>query len=96
MDTLREEHSMKQTRASYLTLKTVKRVLGLLIDRIFLAEITWSGKSKPGTRKIALSNYTALLNLVYTAVSKLHKGYTKNTFREEMVDNVMKFAHVYV
>lgn len=95
METFREDYMMKKSRAS-TTLKTLKKVIGLLIDRIFLAKITWTGKSLPGTRKIALEEYTGLLNLVYTTTSKMHTGYTKKTFRSEMVENVMKFAHVYV
>lgn len=94
MDTVRGD-SVKKTRV-FTPVKTVKTVLGLLIDRIFLAKFTWSGRSKPGTRKIALCDFTESLKFIYTVASKIHMGYTKEDFRSDMVDNVLKFAHVYV
>lgn len=69
-------------------LKATKAVLGLIIDRVYLSEFTWSGKSKPGIRKIALKNYQHIYGLIYSVVSRSHKSYTKESYRKDLIDRI--------
>lgn len=83
-----------QKRGSTSTpVKLMKRVLGLIIDRIYLSEFTWSGKSKPGTRKIAMKDFTRVFDLIHSIVSRSHKKYTDESCRKDLVDKILKFAY---
>lgn len=76
------------------TLKMVRKVVTLIIDRVFLSLFTWSGKSKPGTqKKNALQHYLEVVNIIYTTTSQKHKLYTKITYHQELVNSVLKFAY---
>lgn len=79
-------------KSSTTALKTAKNVLGLIIDRVYLSEFTWSGKSKPGTRKLALKDFPHTIELIHSIASRSHK-YTKEEFRKDLVDKILKFAY---
>lgn len=78
---------------SVVPLKTLKILLGLIIDRRFLAEFTWSGKSVPGVRKIAFRDLNHIVDLIYDMTSKVHTKYTRPSYHKDLVDRVLKFAH---
>lgn len=83
----------KLKQGSHAPAKTVKTVLGLIIDRRFLAEFTWSGKSKPGTRKKPFRDEKNVINLIHTIALQKHTTYTREQFEKDMVDKVFKFAY---
>lgn len=73
---------------------TLKVAIGLMIHRVFLAEFTWTGKSKPGfPRKRSFQAHQGLFSLLLTIVSKLHPGYSKSILEKSLVKDVFKTAY---
>lgn len=89
------ENAILSKNAFQLTapIKTLRTVLGMLIERRFLAQFTWSGKSKPGIRKLALKDRDDIVNLLYTIASQIHPKYVKTVFKRDLVDKILKFAY---
>lgn len=74
--------------------KTLKYVLCLVIHRIFLAEFTWTGKSKPGfPRKKPFQIHEGLISLLLSIVSEFHPNYAKGNLREHLVSSIFKTAY---
>lgn len=76
--------------------KMAKKILLMIMDRVFLAQFTWTGKSRPGTRKIAFQEYNRTVGIIFALTSKIHRSYTKEQYRKDMVDRIFKFAYEYV
>lgn len=77
------------------TTKTLKTVLDLIIHRVFLAEFTRTGKSKPeAPRKIAFQSRSDKLHeLLVKVVSKFHPQYDKNTMEKHLINKILKNAY---
>lgn len=71
-------------------------MLDLIVDRRFLAEITWSGRSTPGKTKISFSKRQNILDFMYKIANQKHPNYSPTDFKEHMVDGIFKFAYKYV
>lgn len=76
-------------------IKTLKATVNLTIDRVFLSQITWTGKTNPtyGERKIPLQKFKPLLALLFSIVLDLHTRYNKEKFHDDMVKYVLKNAY---
>lgn len=67
------------------SLKTLKTVVGLVIDRVFLAKFTRTGKSKPGCpRKERFQEYETILKVFFVLVSKAHPTYNKKMMEKHV------------
>lgn len=76
------------------TLKSMRMVLNFLIDRQFLADFTWTGKTKKiGSRKHALREFNGVVDLIYEIVAHWHPNYMRTDFHKDLVDKVLKFAY---
>lgn len=76
------------------SLKILKAFLYQIIDRRFLSDFTWTGKSKKaGLRKIALKEFNKTVKLVYELTAHGRPDYTESIFHKDMVDRVLKFAY---
>lgn len=74
--------------------KTIKILLGLIVDRRFLCEFTWTGKTSKSTQsKNALRDSDRIVDLIYDMARQVHPKYTPEVYRKDMVDKVMKFAY---
>lgn len=80
-------------RKNDASLKTLKVAMNLIFDRVFLANFTWTGKSKPGSQKIALRKHERLVELLFVIVSDLHTKYDKNTFQDQLINSVLKYSY---
>lgn len=76
-------------------MRTLKIVLGLMIDRRFLAEFTWSGKSVPGVRKTAFRDQSHIVDILYKMTLQVHPKYARTSFHKDLVDKILKFAFEY-
>lgn len=74
-------------------LKALKTALNLIISRQFLSEFTWTGKSKPGIRKLPFRDYKGIESLLYAIITQMHPKYDKKTFHKDLVDKILKFAY---
>lgn len=90
---LAEKKMTRQTRA--ISHRALKVYVNLLIDRRFLSEFTWTGKSTPGIRKIPFQDQKEILELLYILTSKTitQEKYTDDEFHGDCVDRIMKFAY---
>lgn len=74
--------------------KTLKATTGLIIERMFLADFTWTGKSKAGySRKIALKKFERLIQLLHAIVSDLHPNKDYDKFNDDLVNRVLKYSY---
>lgn len=75
-------------------LKKLKTVLYQIIERMFLSDFTWTGKSKKaGSRKIALKEFNESVKLVYVLTAHGRPDYTESIFHKDLVDRVLKFTY---
>lgn len=75
-------------------LKTLKIVLNLVIHRVFLAEFTWTGKTKPGNpRKRSLRDHRKLQELFIKIVSKNHSKYDDAKLEHHLKNKIIKGAY---
>lgn len=83
------------TELSRTTLKATRKITLMIVDRVFLSEITWTGKSKPGTpQKIAMEDYNRIVALIFAVVRRSHPSYQKATFRSDLVDRILKTTYM--
>lgn len=75
-------------------LKTLKATLGLIIGRVFLADFTWTGKSKAGAKqKVAFNKYERLIELLYVTVKDLHPTIDYVKLKDDLVNRVLKYSY---
>lgn len=55
--------------------------------------LTWSGKSKPGIRKIPLRDFPSINDLIFAIASRIHANYKKELCRNDLVEKILKFAY---
>lgn len=72
----------------------LKRLVYGIIDRHFLAEFTWSGKSTSGKKKLAFRDLTNVLNLIQTVIRIKYNSYSDEDFRDSVINKVLKFAYM--
>lgn len=73
--------------------KLLKRVVSLIFDRVFLSNITWSGKSVRGQKKIAMKKFHRVVDLMYTVSNKIFGNYEYNTFLDHLKNKILKYAY---
>lgn len=74
-------------------LKILKRFLFSIIDRIFLANFTWTGKTNGPERKIAFSKFENVLDLMFTLVKKNDEHYPLKTLKDYLINRILKYAY---
>lgn len=78
-------------------LKILKKFLFNLIDRVFLKEFTWTGKTaQKGVRKIPFKQFKRILDLLFTLVKTNDQHYPLDIFEENMKTGILKHAYKYV
>lgn len=77
------------------SLKTLKTVFGLVVHRVFVAEFTWTGKSKPGLPKKQRfkDNFDNIQHVFLEIVSNFHSNFNKKTLDKYLVGNIFKGAY---
>lgn len=72
--------------------KVVEPVMHALITPTFSASITWSGRSKKNTKKVALSKYTQIVNVITSICNKADNSYTPDDCLKDIKYKVIKHA----
>lgn len=76
-------------------IKTLRTVLSLVIDRVFLSQFTWTGKTKPKTaRKIAFRDQKKLQDILLKVVSKFHLNYDQSKMENHLINKILSGAYV--
>lgn len=75
------------------SLKTLRTAMGLIIERLFLSKITWTGKTINGGRKVTFSGYTHIFELLFGIVSDLHVEMTESKLKKGLVGNIFRHAY---
>lgn len=78
-------------------LKILKRFLYNIVDRVFLTNFTWTGKTaQKGVRKIPFQDFKRILDLLFTLVKRHDEHYPLVAFEENMKKGILKFAYRFV
>lgn len=94
MDLISKLTAKKHKLYSHAAVKTVKTVLGLVVDRRFLATITWSGKTLPGRqKKISFESHKEIVNFIHSVALRNHVNYSWEEYKKDMIDKVFKTAY---
>lgn len=77
--------------------KALKKFLFELIDRTFLSQITWSGrtkfKSSNRESKIAFKAFVNIHKLLIDLVKKKDARFNKEIFEDLMINKILKYAY---
>lgn len=72
-----------------------KRVTLALISEECLAQFTWTGKAgKKGIKKNKFNCLKLIHAIIVAALSKLDSSYNLETFKNDMVNHVIKYAYL--
>lgn len=72
--------------------KLLRKIVYFIMDRRFMANFTYSGKSTKGQRKIAFKMQQNIIGLLYSIVSKIDKSFDKDNLTLYLKDNILKYA----
>lgn len=72
-----------------------KKILWALVSKDCLRHFTWSGKSGiKGGRKAVFKQLKNLHDVIIAALKKLDENYNSETFKNDMVKHVLKYAYL--
>lgn len=74
-------------------LKILKRFLSSILDRAFLANFTWTGKTIGTDRKIPFGKFKKILDLMFALVTKNDENYPRKTMTDFLVNRILKYAY---
>lgn len=73
--------------------KLLKKVVFSIIDRSFLSNFTWTGKSIKNQTKSALKDFPRMVDVFQSIVGNLDNGYDKTIFLKHLKEKIMKYAY---
>lgn len=71
----------------------LKVLMYKIIDRIFLAKCTWTGKSTNGRVKIAFKNFKNVHDFLYETIKEIDGDYSQAIFFAHMKTKILKHAY---
>lgn len=74
-------------------LKMLKRVVYNIMERKFLSEFTWTGKSIGGRKKLAIRDSKNIVELFYAIVFHIDETYSRSTFSDHLKNKILKYAY---
>lgn len=76
--------------------KYLKRIFCMLMDRIFLSDFTWTGKSRAingvPTKKIAFKKFQNVNEMLVDTVRSKDSRFNRDAFEDIMINNILKYA----
>lgn len=73
--------------------KMLKKIVGIIFEKSFLANFTWSGKSVRGKKKIQLRIYKNIVDFMYGIANGMDKTYQHSTYLDILKNKVIKYAY---
>lgn len=65
-----------------------------MIDRVFLAEYTWTGKTVGGrANKKSFKTLKKINDFIYETVNTIDGGYSQSTFLDHLKNKILKYAY---
>lgn len=68
-------------------------LLHKVIDRVYLAEFTWTGKSVGGRGKNAFRDLDKTNDFLYDVINTIDEGYTKKSYLDDLKNKIIKYAY---
>lgn len=72
--------------------KLLRAIVYFIVDRVFLAQFSFSGKSVKGQRKISFIGKQNIVALLYSIARKVDRAYEEDDMKEHLRDKVLKYA----
>lgn len=72
-------------------MKLLRKLVALIIDRYFLAQFTYSGRSVKGQRKNSFKKNENIIAFLYSVANRIDKNYEKGDF-EDNLKVILKYA----
>lgn len=73
--------------------KLLKAIVYTIMEPIFFANFTWTGKSVNGERKIPFQESNNIVDLLFDMVAKVEPSYQKTTFLSHLKTKIIKYAY---
>lgn len=81
---------VKQTKGNQP--KLLKKIVGCIMDRDFLAKFSFTGKLAKGQRKISFQNQKNIMALLYPIASKIDKTFEEEDVSGYLKDKILRYA----
>lgn len=72
--------------------KLLKHVAHIIVDRVFLAQFSYSGKSLKNQRKMAFTERKNIVALLYSVAGKVDTAYEEDDMKLHLRDKILKYA----
>lgn len=64
-----------------------------IVEKAFLAEFTWTGRSIGDRVKMKFKELVNINRLLYSVVSNIDVNYDRKTFSEHLISRILKYAY---
>lgn len=73
--------------------KLLKQIINVIVERKFLSNFTWTGKSTKGQKKQSFQDSKNIVRLIYDIAFHHDDSYQYKHFVNHLVNKVLKYAY---